>query len=79
MLYENHSGIPTHLALELYNSCVRTIIESSYVCWATIPEMNWIKIESIQGQALKSIMKISGKVSFNTLDVEAGILPTKSG
>ena len=76
-LYEKHFGLPTHLALELYNSYVRTIIESSYMCWATIPENELDKIESIQGQALNSIMKISGKVSFNALDVEAGILPIK--
>ena len=76
-LYEKHFGLPTHLALELYNSYVRTIIESSYMCWATIPEQDLDKIESIQGQALNSIMKISGKVSYNALDVEAGILPIK--
>ena len=76
-LYEKHFGLPTHLALELYNSYVRTIIESSYMCWATIPEHKLDKVESIQGQALNSIMKISGKVSFNALDVEAGVLPLK--
>ena len=76
-LYEKHFGLPTHLALELYNSYVRTIIESSYMCWATIPEHELDTLESIQGQALNSIMKISGKVSFNALDVEAGVLPLK--
>ena len=42
-------GLPTQQALELYNSYVRTIIESSYMCWTTIPENELDRIESIQG------------------------------
>ena len=60
-LYEKHFGLPTHLAFELYNSYVRTIIESSFMCWATIPEheQELDKVEFIQ--ALNSIMKLVEK------------------
>ena len=34
------------------------------------------QFESIQGEVMRAIIKISGKVSQNALDVEGGILPT---
>ena len=47
------------------------------MCWATFPEHELDKVESIQGQALNSIMKIIGKFSFDALDIEAGVNPLK--
>ena len=47
------------------------------MCWSTVSENSLDKLETIQGDVLKSIMKIKGKVSYNALDVEAGILPIK--
>ena len=76
-LYEKHFGMPTHLAINLYSSYIRSIIESSYMCWCTIPENSLDKIESIQGSVLQLIMRMKGKVSYNALDVEAGVLPIK--
>ena len=75
-LYEKNFGMPTHLALVLYTSYIRSIIESSFMCWCTIPEEHLNKLETIQGEIIKLILKIKGKVSYNALDVEAGVLPT---
>ena len=47
------------------------------MCWCTIPENSLDKIESIQGSVLQLIMRMKGKVSYNALDVEAGVLPIK--
>ena len=69
--------MPTHLAINLYCAYIRSILETSYMCWSTIPEDLLDKLESIQGEALRSIMKIKGKVSYNALDVEAGVIPIK--
>ena len=76
-LLEKHFGMPTHLAINLYCAYVRSILEISYMCWSTIPEDLLDKLETIQGETLGSIMKIKGKVSYNALDVEAGIIPIK--
>ena len=76
-LYNKHFGLPTHLALQLYNCYMRTILESTYPCWSTVPEESLNKFESIQGEVMRAIIIISGKVSHNALDVEAGILPIK--
>ena len=37
-LINNNLGIPTQMAVMLYKTLVRTIIESSYMCWCTINE-----------------------------------------
>ena len=72
-----HLGLPTNLSILLYITNVRSIIESSYMCWSTINEEQLNRLDSIQGMMLKMIFRIKGKMSFNALNVEAGILPIK--
>ena len=72
-----HLGLPTKLSLLLYITNVRSIIESSYMCWSTINEDQLDRLESVQGMMLKMIFQLKGKVSFNALNVEANILPIK--
>ena len=72
-----HLGLPTKLSLLLYITNVRSIIESSYMCWSTINEDQLNRLESVQGMMLKMIFQLKGKVSFNALNVEANILPIK--
>ena len=68
-------GLPTTLSLSLTN--VRSIIESSFMCWSTINEDQLHRLKSVQGMMLKMIFQLKGKVSFNALNVEANILPNK--
>ena len=76
-LFDKHFGMPTHLAINLYSAYIRSTLETSYMCWSTISEHNLNELETIQGETLKSIMKIKDKLSYNALDVEAGIIPIK--
>ena len=76
-LINNNLGIPTQMAIMLYKSLVRTIIESSYMCWCTINESSLQKLDSIQGIMLKMRMRMRGQVSYEALNVEAAILPIK--
>ena len=62
-----HLGLPTKLSLLLYITNVRSIIESSYMCWSTINEDQLHRLESVQGMMLKMIFQLKGKVSFNAL------------
>ena len=51
-LYEKHFGMPTRLAINLYSSYIRSIIESSYMCWCTIPENSLNITTNLQSTAL---------------------------
>ena len=73
---KKHFGTLNHLTINLYSSYIKSI-ESSYMCWCTIPQNSLDKIESIQGSILALIMRMKGKVSYHALDAEAGVLPIK--
>ena len=69
-----HLGLPTKLSTLLYICNIRSIIESSYMCWSIVNEDQLKRLETIQGTMIKMILRVKGQYSFNTLNVEAGML-----
>ena len=58
---DKNYGLPTNLATMLYITYVRSVIESSFMCWCTVDAKQLIKLESIQSLMLRKIAKSMDK------------------